>query len=330
MLRSYLIAAYMLVLLVTVSKVSSAQAASTDIPVAIVNGEKVLYSEWVKRMEGLRLSDFVISITPLISKPQNGGQISLDSLINAKLVLQYAKKVSLMPTEKQVEADFEEAKARPEIKQALDSKKFTEAEIKDDIRLQRAFYNVATVNIRISKEETRAYFDRHPEIQGTPERWTLKAIRVTGKPLLDIVMKALASGLPFDKAATQYTEDVNSRLIGGDIGTINAADPNMPVSMKNALAGLKVGQVAPPVLLPGSTAAKQIFLIVKLTNRVEGVPVDFEKIKDKVEKTALLEKSNTGANKLAELRKDAAIEILLANYVDLLKSPVKPATGGKP
>ncbi|MEP6755534.1 MAG: peptidyl-prolyl cis-trans isomerase [Chthonomonadales bacterium] len=315
-------------ILVPVAGRVSAQGLADSV-VATVNGEKILYSDWVKRMEGLRTQDFIISITPLVAKNQTGGQISIESLINAKVVLQYAKKVDLMPSDKDISADFEEAKARADIKQALESKKFTEAEIKDDIRLQRAFYNVATVNVHMTPEEIRAYYDRHTELHGSPEKWNVKAIRVSGKIGLDVVQKALASGMAFDVAATQYSEDPLSKKVGGDIGIVPANDPNLPVNLRVALSSLKVGQVSAPVLLPGSTTDKPIYFLAKLIAKTEAQPVDFEKVKDKILRTALLEKANMGATKLIELRKDCAIVIMLPAYKDVFKPFDKPVAPGK-
>ncbi len=289
---------------------------------AIVNGDVITVGQFYTRLENLRFADFVANVNPLITKPDTGGQIALSSLISGKLVLQYAKKIGVMPTEAEVNTEFDNAKNRPDIVAAMEKKKFTEAQIKEDIIMQRAFYNVITLNITLSPEEIKSYYDRHIELQGRPDEWKVQGIRVTGKAAIDAVHKALASGMTFEKAASQFSEDPTTRSKNGDLGTIRATDAGIPIPMRQVLSTLKVGEVSQPVVLQdGGPPEKQLVLILKLMSKIEGEHLPLAKVREKVEHDALYEKSGGGVKKLQELRKEAKVEIKLPNYDELASKP---------
>jgi parvulin-like peptidyl-prolyl isomerase len=288
---------------------------------ATVNGDVITVDDWIMRMKNLRAQDFVQSMNPLRFKGAAGGQVALESLITKKLVMQYAAKTSLLASDAEVDADLQTAKAQPVVKQSLEKKLFTEAQLRDDIKFQRTLYNVVTINQQISAEEVRAFYDRRSDLY-QPERWELAVIRVSGKPALDNVTAELKKGTPFAEVAAKYSEDRATKDKGGVLGTVAANDPTLPPFIKEAVKSMKVGDVTPPLQAAG--AAGSPFFIVRLLGRQMNEAQAFDKIKNQVERTALFEKaggSEALERKLADFRKTSNIVVSLPGYEDLAKKP---------
>lgn len=287
---------------------------------ATVNGEVITMEEWIKRMERLRAQDFLASANPLRFKQTTGGRIALESLINTRLLLQYAARTSLLPTDKDVENQLNIAKQDPRIKAALDSGELSEAQLKEDLRLQRTVYNVATINQQITPEEVRAYYERNfiPT-----ERWKLGVIRISNKETLEKALAELRKGTPFATVASQYSEDEATRANGGEIGPVSVNDRALD-PIREAVKKLQIGEVTPPIEVqappgPGGTARKVTF-IVRLIGREQPKARPFEEVKALVEQQALFEKVGGMAaaeKKIAEFRKTAKITIHLPGYKDL-------------
>src|SRR5262249_38344628 len=155
----------------------------------------------------LRAQDFLASASPVRFKVGTGGQIALDALISGKLLLQYAAKTSLTPQDSEVATMLANVKSRPEIAKALQAGQFTEAQVREDVLLQAAYFNVATVNITVSPEELKAYYERHADQWGHPERWKLGIIKLSSKEKADKALAALKGGTAFETVAAQMSED---------------------------------------------------------------------------------------------------------------------------
>jgi len=187
---------------------------------ATVNGEAITIEEWVKRMERLRAQDFLASTNPIRFKPFTGGRIALESLINSRLLMQYAARTSLLPSDKDIDNQLTLAKQEdPRLKAALESGELSEAQLKEELRLQRTLFNVATINQQITPDEVRAYYERNyiPN-----ERWKLGVIRISNKETLEKALAELRKGTPFATVASQYSEDEATRANGGEIGPVSA------------------------------------------------------------------------------------------------------------
>ena len=289
-------------------------------PAAVVNGETISMEEYLTRVQNLHVQDFINSTTPTATS----GQIALDSLITMKLLLQYAIKTSLLPTDAEINADLANAMKQETVIKALEKKQYTEAQLKDDLRNQRAIYNVATINQRVTAEEVKDFYDRHPERFGSPEIWTIYVIQSTDNAKITQAHLELKSGKDFSQVAAKYSEDEKTRINGGLAGQLPATDPRLPEYMRTVLKGLKTGAVSDVVTVPNVT--KPAWLIIKLSNRIPAKITPFDQIKPQVEKIALFEKAggNAGAiKKVIELQKSSTIVINLPAYKDMYKLPQK-------
>lgn len=295
-------------------------------PVAVVNGENISADAWVRRMQSLRAPDFVISANPIRMKASNAGQVALESLINARLLIQYAARTSLLPPDAQVEAELQAQKKVPAIAQALERKLMTEDQLRDTIRANQALYNVVTINVAVTDDEVKAYYDKHPEFFGTPERWQLSTIRTESAADAAKVIATVKGGKSFAAVASEMSTDPEMRARGGDIGTMVAGDMRLPEVVRNAVAKLQVGEMTPPLAVP-QDGGRTLFYVVRLTARQPAVIQPFDEVKERARHGCLFEKAGGTAcaeKKVEAFRKASQIEVRIPEYSDLYaEKPVK-------
>jgi foldase protein PrsA len=290
---------------------------------ATVNRDTITVAEWQMRLQNLRAQDFLTSTNPVRFKAEPAGQIALESLIAGRLVLQYAEKVGLLPTDPEIESEMTRVRQQPAVAQALERKRITEEFLRYEVRVQRALYNVATINQSISPTEVKAFYDRNPALFGTPEQWQLAVIRVSNAQAAEKAQGEIKQGTPFASVAVKYTEDENTRQKGGDLGFISVSDPGLPNFVREAVQKLKVGEVTPTLQSAGA-GGRPTFLIVRLLAKREANIRPLEQVQEQARRLALFEKVGgmAGADKkLEEFRKTAVISVSLPGYQDLYKKP---------
>src|SRR5436305_651289 len=123
--RGFLVAALLLT-----AGVATARA---DDAVAVVNGEAIDRETWIARMQTVRVQSFIVSTSPLqFNQSADAGQIALETLVNERLVLQYAKKHKALPGDSEIEAEMRTAEKQPSVAQAIANKRFSEAQLRND------------------------------------------------------------------------------------------------------------------------------------------------------------------------------------------------------
>jgi|GEM_PF-2980414 foldase protein PrsA len=310
-----------LVLLSCSPAISHAQASANDQIAAIVNGDNITVSDWINKMQSLRAQDFIASTSPLQFKNETAGQIALQSLIFVKLLYQFAQKTSLMPTEADIDSDMKLAEQNPSIAQALASKQLTDQQLKEQVKLERTLYNVATVNERCTPDEIKEYYDKHPEKWGTPETWRLSMIQLSNETDANKAMAKLKAGTPFATVASEMSVDTATKVKGGDVGYVVANNPNLPQFIKDAVSKLKVGEYSPiqKEVVNGQT----VYYIIQLVAKKDMTVLPFSQVEPQVERMALLAKAGGMAavqKKIADFEKVSSIVISLPGYQQMMPS----------
>jgi hypothetical protein len=129
-------------------------------------------------------------------------------------------------------------------------------------------------------EDPQKYYDSHP---GDFDSVKLSGIFVSFSPpgtpasaggghartesdareKVDEVEKKLKAGGDFSTLARTESDNQQSAAKGGDLGTYNTGDPNIPADIKAAIVKLQTGQYSEPVNIPNG------FLIVKMDSRTK-------------------------------------------------------------
>ena len=286
---------------------------------ATVNGDVITVSEFYTRLQTMRAQDFIASINPLQVRPEAAGLLLLNDLINKRLILQWAARTKDLPTDAEIQTELDTLEKQPNVQQAIAAHLFNEDNLRLDLRVQKARYNIATASLSISPAELDAYYKKNAARYGTPERWGLSVIRTTKRGALIKITEALRAGKPFADVAREFSDDPAAKQKGGDLGVISATDPGLPQPLRDAVRKLKTGEVSPPVKVAFPQGS--VWFFVRLTGREPATLPPLDTIRKQVEQNALLElaKGYTDADKkIGEFRQSARIEINLPGYQSLL------------
>jgi parvulin-like peptidyl-prolyl isomerase len=298
--------------------------APADSVVLTVNGESVMQSEYIERLQRLRANDFIVSANPLRVRSENAGLLVLNALIVERLTLQWAVKTGQMPKEEEITGELERFKQQPAVTQALQNGQVTEKQLRYTVTVQKAQFNISTTGLSVSAKEMEDWYKAHPALFTTPDRWNLNAIVTSKQADVAKIQAALKAGKAFEAVAKQYSEETRTKANGGDLGLVQSNAPLLPEAIKAAARTLKLNEVSAPIKTDVQVEAgkpKQVlWWFLRVKSREPGVARPFGDVKEFVERQALLEKAGgtqAGEKKIAEFRKTAAIKVFLPVYKSL-------------
>ncbi|MBV8905109.1 MAG: peptidylprolyl isomerase [Acidobacteriia bacterium] len=201
---------------------------------------------------------------------------TLRALIDQEIMLQRAEKESLLPSDGDVEAQFNEEKApytQEEFDKFLAQRKMSVADFKDQIRrqlsVQKLFNKEIGSHISISDAEVTAFYNANRANFNLAENQVrLAQILVTPAPdpnihhdkaqtdeqainKIRMLQLRLKQGEDFATLAHNYSEDANSAPNGGDLGfvpesSLEKANPEL----RKAIMDMTPGQVSPILHTP--------------------------------------------------------------------------------
>lgn len=299
--------------------------------IVTVNGEGITQGEFFSRLQRVRAQDFITSVTPLVVRAETAGTVIMTSLINERLIIQWATKTKQMPADQDINTDLENVKRQTNVVKALADGDITEDALRYDLRLQRARYNIATTAISITPPEIEAYYKKHIANYTVAERWTIAAIRLSKQENVAKVQALLKANKPFGDAAKAYSEDTNTKDKGGEMGAIASNNPVLPEVIRNAVKALKEGETTPPIKIEYDMGAGKPktanWWFVKLIKKEPGRVIPFSEVKDQVERLAALEQAGgfqAADKKILDFRKQSVIRINIPGYKELANEPKTP------
>src|SRR5579872_3962266 len=214
----------------------------------------------------------------------------LDELINNEILLERAKKLNLEASDGEVEDKFTELKSpytEEEFQRQLKDRNVSVNDLKSDLRrqlsIQKLLNREVVAKITITDQDvTDAYNANKAQFNVAEPRYRIAQIVVTPRKepqirnlknddatnqveaerKVKMLEDKLNSGADFAQLAMDYSEDINSSAMGGDLGyvpesALNQSDP----SLKKMVMDMKPGQVSPPLQL------KDGYRILKLVTR---------------------------------------------------------------
>lgn len=298
--------------------------------VITVNGEAVRQPEVFDRLLRIRAQDFVLSINPPSFKQDLAGHLAVSAIINERLILQWATKTNQLPTDNEVNAEFDKIKTQPNVVLGIEKKLFTEADAKYEIRWQRARFNLATTAVTQSPGDGETFYKAHLANFTAPERWTVSALRMTKEADLPKLKEAIKAGKPFLDILKTYNEDVGLKERNGDFGVLAANDPNIPPQIRDAIKAMKIGQISNPIRVEanaGTGRPKAVNWFVFQLTRIDPQKIQpLTDVKEQCERFALLERAGgiqVADKKITDYRAQSKITIDLPGFDDLLP-PKKP------
>ena len=218
----------------------------------------------------------------------------LDELINNEILLERAKKLNLEASDGEVEDKFTELKSpytEDEFQRQLKERGVTVDDLKSDLRRQLSITKLlnheVVAKITITDQDiTDAYNANKAQFNIAEPRYRISEIVVTPRKEVQVrnlknddatneaeaqrkvkmLEDKLASGADFAQLAMDYSEDMNSAAMGGDLGyvpesALNQSDP----TLKRTVMGMQAGQVSQPLGIQSKDGPR--FVILKLISR---------------------------------------------------------------
>jgi peptidyl-prolyl cis-trans isomerase SurA len=258
---------------------------------AVVNGQEIKRDEVEKY--------YRTRVNPDGQEPSQEEALSLklnvlDELINNEILLERAKKLNLEASDGEVEDKFTEMKSpytEEEFQRQLKERGVTVDDLKNDLRRQLSITKLlnheVVAKITITDQDiTDAYNANKAQFNIAEPRYRISEIVVTPRKEQQIrnlknddatnmaeaqrkvkmLEDKLSSGADFAQLATDYSEDMNSAAMGGDLGYVpeSALNQSDPI-LKKAVLGMQPGQVSAPVAIQSKDGPR--IVILKLISR---------------------------------------------------------------
>lgn len=200
-------------------------------------------------------------------------------MIDEEIMLQRAEKLSLIATDAEVEAKYNEIRApytQEEFQKQLDAQKLTveelKAKLRRDLSVEKLMNKEIISQISITDKDISEFFETNKGAFNYPENsYHVAQIIVTPEPdsnvrnlkrdkaaneeqarrKVQMLEARLRQGEDFAALAQNYSEDPNSAANGGDMGFVpESALVNADAETRRAIMTLLPGQVSMPIKTP--------------------------------------------------------------------------------
>lgn len=287
----------------------------------VVNGERITGANYYKRMETL---PGVGAMVAGQFRPAAPGFLALQRLMDETLMLQLARQKGVFPTDAQVDAELRARLAdNPDFVRAFDMLGFSDADVRYDLRVQLAEFNLTTMGVNIADAQVNRYYQDQIKDFTLPKRYRLRIVAVTTPEAKAKVDADIAAGKAFADIARQHSQDVATRANGGLMGDIPEA--SLGANIRPLVTGLRAGQTTP--WLTGATGTEmRIFLESILEQRV--LPLD-DKLRAQIRRDLMIQRGSVRNNLprlMEEARKSARIEWQGTPFDNQLKEIFGPVT----
>lgn len=269
----------------------------------------------------LTLNDAPVTATQFQRRMASAvGVATLQQLTKEELQLQFAQKNGVLPTDAQVNAQYEELRKQPDFEKKLLAALKTPEDIKREIRVQLAGDAIITQGQTVTDAEVEAYYRRNVDKSNPkahyyrPDTVVIAAIVAEIEAGIQAALNELARGVPFEQVAAKFSKDV-SRQNGGVLPPIQRGrvDAKRLPGLEAKLFTMKQGDQFPPQKIGG------IWWLIRCVNRLPETTVPFEQVRAECRRDALLEKGvrANGRVKMAEFEKfqsEAKIHVIVPEY----------------
>ena len=293
---------------------------SSEKNAALVNGVAISMEQYTKELN-----------VQLARVSQQGQQISddqmaalkkniLDSLIEREVLYQQSQKVGIQVTDQKVDDQLAGIKKRfpneTEYKNALSKMNLSEDEVKVQIKrglsIRELIDQQITSKVVITDEESKAYYDKNPQMFKQPEQIKASHIlikvdakaddaqKAEARKKIEAVQQKLKDGGDFAALAKEYSEGPSSAK-GGDLGYFKRGQMVKP--FEEAALALKPNEVSDIV-----ETRFGYHLIIVYDIKPEQT-LTYADVKDKINQRMKQEKIEKEAVKYVDkLKKDAKLE----------------------
>ncbi|MFN7171615.1 MAG: peptidyl-prolyl cis-trans isomerase [Fimbriimonadaceae bacterium] len=225
--------------------------------VITINGEAVQAGEFYERMEKLSGVGMLVGNRFAEAPP---GLLTLQRLLEERLLLQLAREQGVFPTEAELKDERDRRiRLNPNILENLSAAGLGSRDLERQILLDVAQFKLQTRGVTVTDQEVDTHYKDNPEMYTTSKFYKLRIIAANSDRLRQLIDSELAAGKSFEEVARQHSVEA-SRLVGGDIGTVSEGALSEPV--QQVLSRTNVGEYTAWI---GPDDIKFRFLVEKVT-----------------------------------------------------------------
>lgn len=286
-----------------------------------VNGESIVFSQYFQRMQvlpnvGRLINDKFVPSTP--------GMLTLQQLINERLMVQLAREQGVLPSDAEISAEVERRKRdEPLLFQAFVQLGLPEEEFRWDTLVNLAQFRLITKGVNVVDMEVEARYKANLATRYTlPKRYTLRVITVSRKEDQAKVDEALAAKKPWGEVASEFSQD-SGKLDEGRFGVI--PDSELAGALRPEIVKLNKGDMT------GWITAGNLFAKFWLENVQEKEVIPFDdNLKRDIRRELLVERGqmkNDLSRMMTDMRKKANLEFGGSPFDAQLRQLFQPGSG---
>ena len=205
--------------------------------VMVINGEEIKGAEYYRRMEylsgvGTQMGAGFSEFPP--------GFLTIQQLINERLVFALAKEKGVFPTDQEVQEELDiRQKDNPDLMKNWIAAGGNSEDLKYQLRFQIAQFKLQTYGVTITDTEVEKDYKDRPDTYKIPKQFKLRVIVVPSSDETKTVDQELAGGKSFADVAKEKSVDI-TKALGGEFGTVPVY--KLSTETQNALGEIKIGQ----------------------------------------------------------------------------------------
>jgi foldase protein PrsA len=307
-------ALFVLGIAVAIAAVVVMSGCGTKVPgvpgaVATVNGQTISASEYLDQVN------------------RRFGQDLLRSMIEQRIILQWAKEENVEPTEKQIQKQIEILKRDGSYDDQV--KILGEEGLRSEIKAMQARINLAKKYIEVSDADLKKTYESMKPRYVHPARKQVVLIINQSKSKIERAAKRIKAGEDFDAIAAEYSSQQFAAFRGPIKIWVEENQTGMPPELANAAKKTKLGEISDPIPLapPGSPTQ---YALLKVIQDQPKANKSFNQVKEEIEGVLLFQKSQTDpefVKKLNAKLKAAKVDIKIDQFKNLVytfKNPPEP------
>jgi foldase protein PrsA len=237
----------------------------------------------------------------------NYGESVLEELINRKLVFAESERLNFSISEEEIQQEISHMKqgytSDEEFYNSLTEQiGITKDELKEEIEYYLLMEEMATKDINVEEEEMRSYYEDNIDSFYTPFKFHLHTILVPSEEEATQVIQEIEQGSSFEAVAAERSIDMITSNDGGDMGMVSADDFFLAHEIVQVAKQLPLNQISSPI------ATDDGYVIIKVSERIEGGLEDYSEVKAKIRREVALKQINGIAPFIESLREKIGVE----------------------
>ncbi len=264
---------------------------------AEINGEKITKDEFYERLEA------------------EAGQAVFSQMLAEKLILQAAKDAGISVEQSEVDEELNMIKlqfgSEDIFNYALMQNGLTEESLREQITFSLYAFKLSTNDVVIEDAEVKDYFEKNKKNFDEPEKVRIAHILVNDEKTAEEILDQIKKGDQFEDLVKTKSIDTTTKNNNGELGYV--AKGQMPKDFEDLVFTTKVNEVASEVIKTDDG-----YHIIKVLEKVEEKPANYEDSKDLVKEILLRQKAKPINEVLTELKDKATIVISKDEYKDLI------------